>query len=104
MQKSMGLFLKEEQNIVNKSSTNNQIINRLLKQLDEKNEAVKVAASEVIDLRKQMKLMQSENNILRKQAIQGEEQIRELVSRQISDLDNNQLRDKIIKLAGMYKN
>lgn len=35
----------------------------------------------MIDLRKQMKLMQSENSILRKQAVQGEEEIRELVAR-----------------------
>ena len=45
-----------------------------------------MTANEVIDLRRQMKLMQGENAILRQQGVQGEEEIKHLVSQEIRDL------------------
>lgn len=41
------------------SGQNNEILNRILKELDDRTQSLKVAAAEVVDLRKQVKLLQS---------------------------------------------
>jgi len=38
----------------------------MIKEIDDKTESLKVTAAEIIDLRRQIKLLQSENAILRK--------------------------------------
>jgi len=44
-----------------------EIIHRMMRENDEKNQSLKLATSEVVDLRRTLKMMQSENAILRKQ-------------------------------------
>jgi hypothetical protein len=49
-----------------------EIIHRMMRENDDKTQSLKLATSEVIDLRRIVKMMQSENSILRKQQA-GEE-------------------------------
>lgn len=43
-----------------------EIIHRMMRENDEKTMSLKLATSEVVDLRRTVKMMQSENSILRK--------------------------------------
>ena len=43
-----------------------EIIHRMMRENDEKTQSLKLATSEVVDLRRTLKMMQSENAILRK--------------------------------------
>lgn len=67
-------------------SQNNEILNRVLKELDDKSESLKIAASEIVDLRKQVKLLQSENNILRREASKNEEDIKDMISKELETM------------------
>lgn len=49
-----------------------EIIHRMMRENDDKTQALKLATSEVVDLRRSIKMMQSENAILRKSTA-GEE-------------------------------
>lgn len=49
-----------------------EIIHRMMRENDDKTQSLRLATSEVVDLRKSLKMMQSENAILRKQ-MAGEE-------------------------------
>ena len=44
-----------------------EIIHRMMKENDDKTQSLKLATSEVLDLRRTVKMMQSENAILRSQ-------------------------------------
>jgi hypothetical protein len=48
---------------------NNEIIARILRELDDKSESLRQAAAEISDLRGRVKLLQNENTILRQQAL-----------------------------------
>ena len=67
---------------------------------DEKNQSLKLATSEVVDLRRNIKMMQSENTILRKNMANEEvSQLQNLVSKEIASMSNEDLKIKVIKLA-----
>ena len=52
---------------------NNDIIARILRELDDKSESLRQAASEISNLRGRVKLLQNENGILRQQALREED-------------------------------
>lgn len=63
-----------------------------------------MTTSEVVDLRRTIKMLQSENAILRKKM--GDEEtieLQNLVAREISHMSNEELKGKIIKLAQAYR-
>jgi len=71
-----------------------------MRENDDKTMSLKLATSEVIDLRRSLKMMQSENSILRKQ-MAGEEatQLVNLVAKEISNMSAEDLKQKVIRLA-----
>jgi len=61
---------------------------------------LKLTSSEIVDLRRTIKMLQSENAILRRKM--GEEEtieLQNLVAKEISYMTNEELKSKIIKLA-----
>jgi len=72
----------------------------MLKELDDKTESLRISAAEIIDLRRQIKLLQSENAILRKR-LQADDllQIETIVTREMMSMNPEQLRSKVVKLA-----
>lgn len=81
-----------------------EIIHRMMRENDDKTQSLRLATSEVVDLRKGLKMMQSENAILRKQ-MAGEEasQLQNLVAKEIASMSNEDLKHKVIKLAQAYR-
>lgn len=71
-----------------------------MRENDDKTMSLKLATSEVIDLKRTVKMMQSENAIIRKQ-MAGEEasQLVNLVAKEIAGMSNEDLKHKVIKLA-----
>jgi hypothetical protein len=81
------------------------LIHRLMKENDEKSDALKLTGAEIIDLRRQIKLLQSENSLLRKRLHEEEEiDVRTVVSKEVEKMNNEELKLKIIKIAQMYRN
>ena len=71
-----------------------------MKELDDKGQSLKLTSSEIVDLRRTIKMLQSENAILRRKM--GEEEtieLQNLVAKEISYMTNEELKSKIIKLA-----
>jgi hypothetical protein len=58
---SEGLFKHVQQN--------NEIIVRMLRELDDKSESLRQAAAEISSLRNKVKLLQNENSILKRNAL-----------------------------------
>ena len=76
----------------------------MMKENDDKTQSLKLATSEVVDLRRSIKMMQSENAILRTQQAQEEaSQIGNLVAKEIAGMSNEDLKHKVIKLAQAYR-
>ena len=58
---------KEKWDILSKELAQKQeLIHRLIRESDDKTESLKITGSEIVDLRRQIKMLQSENAILRK--------------------------------------
>lgn len=75
-----------------------------MRENDEKTQSLKLATSEVVDLRRQLKMMQSENTILRKNmAAEEASQLQNLVMKEISMMSQEELKGKVIKLAQAYR-
>lgn len=75
-----------------------------MKENDDKTQSLKLATSEVLDLRRTVKMMQSENAILRSQMAQEEaSQLGNLVAKEIAGMSNEDLKNKVIKLAQAYR-
>lgn len=76
----------------------------MIKELDDKGESLKITAAEIVDLRRQMKLLQSENAILRKKlAVNEQMEVQGLVSKEIASMSSEELRTKILKIAQAYR-
>ena len=72
----------------------------MMKEQDDKTQSLRLTSSEVVDLRRTIKMLQSENAILRRKM--GEEEtieLQNLVAKEISHMTNEELKSKIIKLA-----
>lgn len=77
-----------------------EIIHRMIRELDDKTTSLKLTTAEVVDLRRMIKLLQGENAILRRKL--GEDEAMELgnlVAKEISHMSNEELKGKVIKLA-----
>ncbi len=58
---------KEKWDILSKELAQKQeLIHRLIRESDDKTESLKITGAEIVDLRRQIKMLQSENAILRK--------------------------------------
>mmetsp|Transcript_1286 Transcript_1286/g.806 ORF Transcript_1286/g.806 Transcript_1286/m.806 type:complete len:101 (+) Transcript_1286:557-859(+) len=76
----------------------------MMKELDDKSSSLKLTTSEIVDLRRTIKMLQSENGILRKKM--GDEEtieLQNLVAKEISHMTNEELKSKIVKLAQAYR-
>ena len=96
---------KEKWDVLSKELTQKQeLIHRMMKEVDDKTESLKLTGSEIIELRKQIKLLQNENQILRRRLGQEEQmQIEALVTQEIHKMSLPELKSKIIKLAQAYR-
>ena len=96
---------KEKWDILSKELTQKQeIIHRMMKEVDDKTESLKLTGAEIVELRMQIKLLQNENQILRKRLGQEEQmQIESLVTQEIHKMSLPELKSKIIKLAQAYR-
>lgn len=75
-----------------------------MKEADEKTHSLKVTAAEVVDLRRNVKLLQSENAILRRRLGEEEQvELQRLVSAEVSKMSVEELKNKIMKLAQAYR-
>ena len=75
-----------------------------MRENDDKTESLKLATAEIVDLRRAMKMLQSEAQILRSKL--GEQETAELsnlVSKEIAGMSNEELKSKIVKLAQAYR-
>ena len=76
----------------------------MMRETDDKSQSLKLTTSEIVDLRRTIKMLQSENAILRRKL--GEEEtieLQNLVAKEISHMTNEELKGKIIKLAQAYR-
>jgi hypothetical protein len=96
---------KEKWDILSKELAQKQeLIHRMMKEVDEKSDSLKLTGAEILELRKQIKLLQNENSILRKRLGQEEQmQIESLVTQEIHKMSLPELKSKIIKLAQNYR-
>jgi hypothetical protein len=72
----------------------------MMKEMDDKSSSLKLTTSEIVDLRRTIKMLQSENGILRKKM--GDEEtieLQNLVAKEVSHMTNEELKGKIIKIA-----
>ena len=72
---SEGLFKHVQQN--------NEIIVRMLRELDDKSESLRQAAAEISSLRNKVKLLQNENSILKRNSLKEEDELINLVQREV---------------------
>jgi hypothetical protein len=71
-----------------------EIIHRMMKELDDKTQSLKLTSAEIIDLRRTVKMLQSENAILRKKLGEEEQvELQILVSQEIQNMDSTELRN-----------
>jgi len=81
-----------------------EIIDRLMKDVDEKKQSLKVTSAEIIDLRRNIKLLQNENAILRRRLGEEEQiQLNQMVTKEINKMSIEELRMKVLKLAQAYR-
>jgi len=75
-----------------------------MQEADDNKQSLKLTSAEIIDLRRTIKMLQTENATLRKKLGEEEQvELQVLVSKEINNLDAGQLREKILKLAGAYR-
>lgn len=76
----------------------------MMREQDDKSQSLKLTTAEILDLRRTIKLLQSENAILRRKL--GEEESLELshlISKEISHMTNEELKAKVVKIAQAYR-
>ena len=76
----------------------------MMREQDDKSQSLKLTTAEILDLRRTIKLLQSENAILRRKM--GEEEsieLSHLISKEISHMTNEELKAKVVKIAQAYR-
>ncbi len=74
-------------------SQKQDMCHRLIRELDDKTQSLKVTGAQIVDLRRQIKLMQSENAILRKKlAVQEQLDVQSIISKEIATMSVEELR------------
>jgi hypothetical protein len=96
---------KEKWAILSKELAQKQeLIHRMMRETDDKTESLKITGAEIVDLRRQIKMLQSENAILRKRLAHEEQiEIASLVTKEIAKMNMEELRAKIVKVAQAYR-
>ena len=75
-----------------------------MRENDDKSQSLKLATAEIVDLRRTMKMLQSEASILRgKLGEQETAELSNLISKEISGMSNDELKARILKLAQAYR-
>lgn len=77
----------------------------MMREVDDKSQSLKLTTAEILDLRRTIKMMQSENAILRRRMMGEEEglELQHLVTKEISHMTNEELKAKVVKLASAYR-
>ncbi len=76
------------------------MIHRMIKEVDDKTQSLKLTGAEIIDLRRQIKMLQSENSLLRKRLAEEEKiEVTSIVTKEIAKMGVEELKVKIIKIA-----
>lgn len=77
----------------------------MMREGDDKTQALRLTTAEIVDLRRTIKMLQSENAILRRKMVGEEEglELQHLVSKEISHMTSEELKAKVIKLAQAYR-
>jgi hypothetical protein len=96
---------KEKWDVLSKELAQKQeLIHRMMTEIDDKKESLQHTGAEILEYRKQIKLLQNENAILRRRLGQEEQmQIESLVTQEIHKMSLPELKSKIIKLAQAYR-
>lgn len=80
------------------------LINRFLREYEEKLDTLKTTSSEITELKKQQKLLDAENKFLKKKMnLEEKLEIQELVEQDIEGLNERELRLKLVKTAQIYR-
>ncbi len=79
-----------------------EIVHRLMRENDDKSQSLKLATAEIVDLRRAMKMLQSEVNLSKQDSEAAE--LSSLVLKEVAGMSNEDLKQKIVKLASAYRN
>jgi len=80
------------------------MIHRMIKEVDDKTQSLKLTGAEIVDLRRQIKMLQSENSLLRKRLSEEEQiEVTSIVTKEIAKMGVEELKAKIIKIAQAYR-
>lgn len=85
-------------------SQKQEIVHRLMRENDDKTQSLKLSTAEIVDLRRALKMMQGESQILRRKL--GDQEAAELgslVLKEISGMSVDDLQTKIVKIAQAYR-
>lgn len=76
----------------------------MMREVDDKTMSLKLTTAEIVDLRRTIKMLQSENAILRRKMGEDESmELQHLISKEISHMTNEELKGKVLKLAQAYR-
>lgn len=76
------------------------LISRMLKEIDDKSETIKLNGQEIMDLRKEIKILKNENSMLKiKLGTENQIQIESSISKEIENMNSQELKNKILKMA-----
>ena len=85
-------------------SQKQEIIHRMIKEIDEKSDSLKISGQEIMDQRKHIRLLQSENSLLKKRVKNEEEvEVKELLTKELNRMGVEELKGKIVRLAEVYR-
>jgi hypothetical protein len=101
-----GMEEKEKWQLLSRELAQKQeIIHRMMRETDDKSQALKLTTAEIVDLRRTIKMLQSENAILRRKMLGEEEgmELQHLVAKEISHMTSEELKAKVVKLAQAYR-
>ena len=75
-----------------------------MRENDDKTQSLRLATAEIVDLRRALKMQQSEAQVLRLKLGESESaELSNLVAREVSGMGPEELKDKVIKLASAYR-
>ena len=92
---------KERWKLLSKElSQKQELAHRLLREYDEKTENLKVIGDEISNLRREYKLAQNENKMLKRRMEHEEKlEIHKLVTKEMAVMGGEELRIKLVKIA-----
>jgi hypothetical protein len=80
------------------------MIKRVLKEIDDKNSEIKNRGDEISDLKKEMKIIQQENNNLKVSlGKEREYKINAIISKEIENMSEKEIKEKFSKIVQVNK-